>query len=108
MHTIAIPRVKAPLGEQAIVLFLSHSHAAFCHDKLEQCDQIRVHKLSADWTTNKRRELLLVHGQVLFNLNDVKLVIAALNLNRKDVVSPFVIDTDVELEVAGKNEVIGN
>ena len=79
------------------MLLLEDGDALFIRLKGKKANDIRTHKLSADWAADQRGKSLGAHGQVLLNLNDVQDVSAAFGLHRKHIVRSPAVKADVYL-----------
>jgi len=78
------------------VPFFNYPHLVILKRKLKQGDHAPIHKLSGDGATSQTRKFLLDEAYVLSGLNNADLVFAPLGLDRNHVMTPPLVEADVQ------------
>ncbi len=80
-----------------IVFFVTDGNAILALLKCKECDQIILHKLRGNRTTDQLWELRGTKSEILFNLDNTELVATALRLNWKDILCATLINAYINL-----------
>ena len=72
-------------------------HFVILKRKLEECDDVAFHKLGRHRATFHPWKFLLHEFYVLCDLHDPYLIFTALGLDRNDVVTTALVETDIKL-----------
>ena len=80
-----------------IVTFIDDADFVVLQSQLEQGHNPPVHELRRDCTTTNARKFLRDETNVLSGLNNADLIVAALRLNRDDVMATPLVEPDVKL-----------
>src|SRR5712692_6851518 len=82
---------------ELVVLLANDTQALIALLKLEHCDHACLHELSGEGSADQGGELVSTHRDVLLDLHDAKLVVAAFGLDRKHVVRSLLVHANINL-----------
>ena len=79
------------------MFFIDDPYQVVLERQLEHSDSFLAHKLSGNSPASHAWKLLVDPSHILLRLNDGYLIFSAFGLNRDDVMTPVLVETDIEL-----------